>query len=156
MPMKPKDSKTLGPGSASVRELPISLERHTQLNAQRRQRWETAEGSPNPLGATWIASEQTYNFAIYSKYATSVTLLLYREDDVVAPVFSYQFDHFKNKTGRVWHARIPKRVMANSKYYAYSIDGPPPLGERFERHAFSPLKILLDPYAKSEIGRAHV
>lgn len=149
MPIKPENSKTLMPGSSSARELPILLERHTDLNAQRRQRWEATEGSPNPLGATWIASEQAYNFAIYSKYATNVTLLLYRENDVIAPVFSCQFDHFKNKTGRIWHARIPKRVMDNAKYYAYSIDGPPPSGDRFERHAFNPLKILLDPYAKS-------
>ncbi|MHB8677495.1 MAG: glycogen debranching protein [Candidatus Acidiferrales bacterium] len=144
-----ENAKTLGPGSASARKQPRSLERHIHRYARRRQRWETTEGDPNPLGASWIACEQAYNFAIYSKYATNVTLLLYHANDVINPAFSYHFDHFKNKTGRVWHARITKSEMGDARYYAYSIDGPPPSGERFERHAFNPLKILLDPYAKS-------
>jgi glycogen operon protein len=97
----------------------------------------------------WIAGELAYNFAIYSKYAESVRLLLYIPTDLVTPVFTYQFDHFRNKTGRVWHARIPKSEMLNARYYAYSIGGPPPSGDRFERHAFNPRKVLLDPYAKS-------
>jgi isoamylase len=113
------------------------------------QSWESMEGSPNPLGVAWIAAERTYNFAIYSKYAESVTLLLYVPSDLVTPVFTYQFDHFRNKTGRVWHARIPKNQLRNAEYYAYSIDGPPPSGDRFERHAFNPRKVLLDPYTKS-------
>src|SRR3989304_10083624 len=79
------------------------------------QRWETKEGSPSPLGPTWIAEERAYNFAIYSKYATNVTLLLYHPDDVVSPIFRYQFDHFRNKTGRVWHARIPRGQMRRSE-----------------------------------------
>jgi glycogen operon protein len=46
-------------------------------------RWHAVEGAPNPLGATWVETEQTYNFAIYSKHATGVVLLLYSADDVV-------------------------------------------------------------------------
>ena len=111
--------------------------------------WATREGSPTPLGATWIAAEQAYNFALYSKYATRVTLLLYGPGDLVNPVRTYDFHYLENKTGRVWHLRIPKAQMQGAKYYAYSIDGPPPSGDRFERHAFNPQKILLDPYAKS-------
>src|SRR6266849_4639892 len=111
--------------------------------------WATREGSPTPLGATWIAAEQAYNFALYSKYATRVTLLLYGPGDLVNPVRTYDFHYLENKTGRVWHLRIPKAQMQGAKYYAYSIDGPPPSGDRFERHAFNPQKILLDPYARS-------
>ena len=37
--------------------------------------WVTVEGSAYPLGATWIAGEKAYNFALYSKHATSVALL---------------------------------------------------------------------------------
>jgi isoamylase len=115
----------------------------------RPQHWETKEGSADALGATWIAEEQAYNFALYSKYAESVTLLLYVPTDLVTPVFTYQFDHFKNKTGRVWHARILRSQMQSARYYAFAIDGPPASGDRFERHAFNPNKVLLDPYAKS-------
>jgi len=38
--------------------------------------WEQVEGSPLPLGATWIAEERAFNFAICSEQAESVTLLL--------------------------------------------------------------------------------
>ncbi|HEU0039208.1 MAG TPA: hypothetical protein VFR76_08035, partial [Verrucomicrobiae bacterium] len=41
--------------------------------------WERAEGSPCPLGATWVESEQAWNFALFSRHATGVTLLLYGE-----------------------------------------------------------------------------
>ena len=71
------------------------------------QGWQTKEGSANLLGVTWLGEEEAYNFAIYSKHASSVTLLLFGPEDFVMPVLKYRFDSFKNKTGRVWHARIP-------------------------------------------------
>lgn len=121
-------------------------ERKTEGNVRP---WDSVEGSPNPLGVTWFARERVYNFAIYSKYAESVRVLFYVPTDLVTPAFTYQFDRFRNKTGRVWHARILRSQMRNARYYAYAIDGPPPSGNRFERHAFNPEKILLDPYAKT-------
>ena len=111
-------------------------------------RWVTAEGLPFPLGATKIEEEDAYNFALYSKYAESVTVLLYSERDFVNPVFEYQFNYLKNKTGRIWHCRIPLASMKGASYYAYRVDGPLPTG-RFEWHSFDRNKILLDPYAKS-------
>src|SRR5207245_11814840 len=62
--------------------------------------WATREGSPTPLGATWIAAEQAYNFALYSKYATRVTLLLYGPGELVNPVRTYDFHYLENKTDR--------------------------------------------------------
>jgi glycogen operon protein len=44
--------------------------------------WYALEGSPSPLGVTWIEDEAAYNFALYSKHATQVTLLLYSEIDL--------------------------------------------------------------------------
>jgi len=117
--------------------------------ASDRPTWASRDGSPSPLGATWIPSERAYNFALYSKYADKVTLFLYDDLDTTTPVFTYQFDYLKNKTGRVWHARIPKNLIQDARYYVYSIDGPPPSHDRFERHSFNPGKILLDPYARS-------
>jgi isoamylase len=105
--------------------------------------WDTREGSPTPLGVTWIGEEKAYNFALYSKYADSVRLLLYQKADPVSPVVTYWFDPLRNKTGRVWHTRIPKTKMRSIAYYAYSIDGPADTGSRFERHAFNPQKVLL-------------
>ena len=91
-------------------------------------RWETTEGLPFPLGPTRIDVERAYNFALYSKHAHSVTLLLYTEIDVVNAVFEYRFDYLKNKTGRVWHCRMPFESMRGAAYYAYRVRGPAPNG----------------------------
>ena len=110
--------------------------------------WATSEGLPFPLGATRIEEYDTYNFALYSKHAESVTLLLYTGRDIVNPALVYRFDYLKNKTGRVWHCRIPITSIKDVTYYAYSVEGPTPDGQ-FEWHGFDGDKILLDPYAKS-------
>ena len=107
-----------------------------------------AEGSPYPLGVTWIEEEQAYNFAFYSHHAESVTLLLYGEDDVVNPLRSYGLDYLHHKSGRVWHCRLSKQAAAGAQYYAYRVSGPPP-GSALDWHRFDPDKILLDPYATS-------
>ena len=77
-----------------------------------------------------------------------MTLLLYTERDIVNPSFVYPFDYLKNKSGRIWHCRIPLPAAEGAAYYAYRIDGPKPAGQ-FEWHSFDRDKILLDPYAKS-------
>jgi len=114
----------------------------------RRMSWAATEGLWYPRGVSWVQREEAYNFVLYSKYAESVTLLLYRETDLVHPCFTFRLDHLKNKTGRTWHCRIPKAIMIDAQYYAYSVSGPPPNG-RQEWHSFDPDKILLDPYAKA-------
>lgn len=110
--------------------------------------WATAEGAPSPLGASWIEGEQAYNFALYSGQATEVTLLLYREDDIVTPGFTYRFDFLKNKSGKIWHCRIPAAMIQGMTSYAYRVDGPDPCVSP-ARPAFDPEKILLDPYART-------
>ncbi len=110
--------------------------------------WASREGLPFPLGATWIESEQAYNFALYSRWAESVTLLLYSESDAVTPVYCYRFDYLKNKSGRIWHCRLAKDGVGAARYYAYVIDGPRSK-EAHGEHRFDPEKILLDPYARA-------
>jgi isoamylase len=51
-------------------------------------RWRALEGAPSPFGTTWIEPERAHNFAIYSKHATGVVLLLYSENDTVNPVYT--------------------------------------------------------------------
>jgi len=106
--------------------------------------WEPREGAPVPLGATWIEVEQAYNFALYSKHAASVTLLLYGEHDFVTPLCSIAFQFPRNKTNRMWHVRVPAAAAADACYYAYRITGP---FAPHEGHRFDGQKILLDPYA---------
>lgn len=112
----------------------------------RKQRaWTQVEGSPLPLGVTWLEDEQAFNFAIHSERAESVTLLLFSATDLVNPVLTFRFDFLRNKSGRIWHCRIPISKIAEARYYAYSVSGEtiPQL------HSFDPQKVLLDPYARS-------
>jgi len=115
--------------------------------AEARRSWSSREGFPHPLGVTWIPEENAYNFALYSTHATSVALLLYAAGDMMEPVLGYQFDYLRNKSGRVWHCRVPSEEIRDAAYYAYRVDGPAPEGP-YERHHFDPDKILLDPYAR--------
>lgn len=112
--------------------------------APRRQTWAQAEGSPLPLGATWIEEEQAFNFALVAEHADSVTLLLYSISDLVRPVLSFRFDHLHNKSGRIWHCRIPVAQIGQARYYAYSVSG----RSDSSLHSFDSQKVLLDPYAQ--------
>ena len=110
----------------------------------RRPTWEEAEGNPLPLGVKWIEEEQAFNFAVHSEHAESVTLLLYSPADLVNPLLTFQLDFLHNKSGRIWHCRVPVTKLGAARYYAYSVSGEtiPQL------HSFDPQKVLLDPYAK--------
>ena len=109
--------------------------------------WPSIEGSPTPLGITYIPDERAFNFALYSQNAREVTLLLYSADDFVTPLAEHWLEPLTHKTKRVWHCRLPEAVLADAAYYAYRVDGPAPNGPN-QWHAFDPGKILLDPYAK--------
>src|SRR5215470_8122807 len=109
--------------------------------------WARSNGSPTPLGVTRVAADDSYNFAIYSKNSTRVKLLLYSADELATPHAIYDFDPFRNRTGRIWHARLPESVLKDAVYYAYSIDGPPPTGRPHGWNAFNAAKVLLDPFA---------
>ncbi len=108
--------------------------------------WEEIEGTQSPLGVAWLEQEQAYNCALYSKHATDVVLLLYTADDTVNPAARYPLNYLTNKSGRVWHCRIPASQMRTMTYYAYQVEGP---FEPENGHRFDPEKILLDPYAKA-------
>jgi isoamylase len=109
-------------------------------------RWTEKEGTPSPLGVKWLEEEQVFNFALYSKHATGVTLLLYTSDDVVNPAIQYHLNYLINKSGRMWHCGIPESQVHDMAYYAYQVEGP---FDPREGHRFDPEKVLLDPYAKA-------
>jgi glycogen operon protein len=106
--------------------------------------WDRTEGTPGPMGVTWIPSLEAWNFALYSRRATAVTLLLYSAEDPVNPVLEQRLDPRTHKSGRIWHCWIPEQRAPRAAHYAYRIDGPhhPQRGFRFD-----PEKILLDPFA---------
>lgn len=100
------------------------------------------QGSPFPLGAT--PGADAVNFAIYSKHATEVFLLLF---DTAAgePTDIIQL---QNRDRFIWHAEI-KGVRAG-QLYGYKVRGEyrPEWGLRFNDS-----KLLLDPYAKAVSGK---
>ena len=108
--------------------------------------WLSQEGSPVPLGVSWIEEEESFNFAIYSKHAHSATLLIYQDGNLAEPFLTYELDYLKNKSARIWHCRIPAAVLEGARYYAWSVDGPE---ENPLLHTFDSEKVLLDPYAKA-------
>jgi isoamylase len=107
--------------------------------------WSRVQGSPTPLGATWIDSVKAWNFTLYSTDATSVTLLLYGSADFVNPIRTYELDPAVNKTVRVWHVLVSAADAAGAAYYAFKVGGPynPSAGQLFDSN-----KVLLDPYAR--------
>ena len=109
--------------------------------------WSQFEGTPQPLGAKWLREENSYNFALYSRHATGVTLLLYAARDLVNPLLRVPLNHLVHKSGRIWHCRLAADEIANASYYAYSVEGPN--SAQGELHFFDPDKVLLDPYARS-------
>jgi glycogen operon protein len=108
-------------------------------------RWADREGTPAPLGVTFVARAHAYNFALYSKHATGVVLLLYSEGDSVRPLLEHRLDPLHNKSGRIWHCRLPAAVVDRARHYGYRVEGPFDLSQG---HRFDPDKVLLDPYAR--------
>lgn len=107
--------------------------------------WEKDEGALGPPGATWLETEQAWNFTLYSRHATGVTLLLYNATDFGEPLFQLQLNPLKNKTARIWHCLVQREFAPAARYYGFRVQGPwdPQSGHRFD-----PEKILFDPYAE--------
>src|SRR3954463_10914286 len=103
--------------------------------------WDRQEGTPGPMGVTWIASLNAWNFALYSRRASGVTLLLYAAGDAVNPVFEQRLNPKLNKSGRIWHCWVPADRATGAAHYAYRVEGryDPVAGFRFDAS-----KILLD------------
>jgi glycogen operon protein len=106
--------------------------------------WTSTEGAPAPLGASWVEGGQACNFALYSKHADAVVLLLYADGDAATPVHVERLSYLTNKSGRVWHCRLPASVVSRARYYAYRVEGPFDL---VAGHRFDAAKVLLDPHA---------
>src|SRR5262245_44804299 len=81
--------------------------RRLRLGGDMADEWFVEDGSPHPLGATWVEEAQSWNFALYSRHATGVSLLLYRAGNLTNPVKRVTLDYTRNKSGRVWHCRVP-------------------------------------------------
>jgi len=101
----------------------------------------TLPGLPYPLGAT--VQPNGVNFALFSKNATTVELLLFDAYDDPAPAVVIPLDPRRNRTFYYWHILV--QGIGPGQIYAYRVNGPydPQQGLRFH-----PNKVLLDPYAR--------
>ena len=71
-------------------------------------------------------------------------MLLFDPADLAHPSFTFDFNFLRNKSGRIWHCRIPAITIGPARYYAYSVAGP----NASWADCFDPQKLLLDPYAR--------
>jgi glycogen operon protein len=110
------------------------LEHHTRKTV--------AKGRPYPLGATPVPGG--VNFAVYSRHASDIFLLLFEtEDGNPTDVIRLEWqDKF------VWHCEV--EGVAAGQLYGYKARGPyqPEWGLRF-----NDAKLLLDPYARALTGK---
>jgi isoamylase len=94
-------------------------------------------GHPLPLGATIVRGG--INFSIFSRHATSVSLVLFLSD-TEEEMAEFPLDSNYNRTGDVWHAFIAG--LDPGIEYGYRMDGP-----KEARHRFNPETLLADPCA---------
>ena len=95
----------------------------------------TTRGRPLPLGAS--RSPDGVNFAVLSRHATDVTLVLLPEADG-PPLADIPLDPHRNRTGDHWHVRLHN--LPDCFRYAWRVDGPDG-----PRHRFDPTRLLIDP-----------
>ncbi len=108
----------------------------------------TSKGYALPLGAR--LHKGGANFAIFSRHASRVWLLLF-DEDCERPSQTIELDPSQNKTGDIWHVWV--NDIKENQLYAYKIDGhfSPEDGHRFNRH-----KLILDPYARAITRQADI
>jgi len=106
---------------------------------------ERQAGVPLPLGAHPRGAG--INFAVFSRHATAVSLLLFDGQQDPEPAAVLALDPRLNRTGDVWHLWVGG--IGPGTLYAWRVDGPyaPGRGDRFDRH-----RLLLDPYATALAG----
>jgi glycogen operon protein len=95
---------------------------------------------PLPLGVT--VRRHGVNFSVFSRYATSCTLVLFKPE-AQDPYVEIPLDPLDNRTGQIWHVFV--EGLDAGVQYGYRFDMQPNPDPRF--HRFDPSKVLLDPYA---------
>jgi isoamylase len=102
-------------------------------------------GHPLPYGAA--VRRNGVNFAVFSRHATSVVLVLFAPGDG-EPVLELPLDPRYNKTGDVWHALV-EGIDPGVEYAFRAAASPNPAPEVLR---FDPGKLLIDPFGKAVSG----
>lgn len=107
----------------------------------------TDRGKPLPYGITRMSTG--HNFALFSRYATTVSLLIYYHRQA-EPDHEILLDPNLNRTGDVWHIQVSN--LPERFFYLYQVDGP---WQPEQGHVFNSEYLLLDPYAEVISGLEH-
>jgi glycogen operon protein len=107
--------------------------------------FEIRHGHPLPLGAT--LQRGGINFAVFSRHATEMTLVLYPPGESTAAL-ELPLDPRQNRTGDVWHVLV--NGLDTGIGYGFRSAKSPNLEPRI--HRFDPRRVLLDPYGRAVAG----
>jgi glycogen operon protein len=105
--------------------------------------YRTSPGKPHPPGA--VADARGVNFALFSRYATGVELLLYEQAWSPKPLAVIALDPRRNRTYFAWHIYV--HDLAPGVHYTWRISGPGDTEHTGNR--FNPRKELVDPWARA-------
>ena len=98
----------------------------------------TTRGYPLPLGTSRAPSG--VNFAVLSRHAESVTLVILPEAGAGRPLAEIPLDRKFHRTGDHWHIRVAGLPAVFC--YGFRVAGPAGL-----THRFDPTRLLIDPCA---------
>jgi len=102
-------------------------------------------GHALPLGST--VRRDGVNFAVFSRHATDVSLVLFLKGEV-EPVLEVPLDGRTNRTGDVWHVLV--LGIDPAVEYGWRMDRIP--NPQPHLHRFDSRRVLLDPYARGLAG----
>ena len=100
------------------------------------------------MGAT--AYDNGVRFTVFSRHASRVWVALFRSVEDREPLWEYEFDARRHRTGDVWSIFV--EGIGEGVLFLYRMDGP---WSPREGHRFNPTVYLLDPYAKAFVGDIH-
>lgn len=106
-------------------------------------------GSPLPGGVTVL--QEGINFALFSRHASRVTLVLdYWEIGESAPDrIEFELHPEENRTGDMWHILL--QTHQQNFCYGYRVDGPRDLHNQGQVYDYT--QILIDPFSRALLPR---
>ncbi len=102
-------------------------------------------GHPQPFGVSHLIGG--VNFAVFSRHATALTLVLFRPGDP-DPLVEFPLDPKINRTGDVWHVAL----QGLQPGFEYGYRAARENADDSPVHRFDVERVLLDPYARAFSG----
>lgn len=107
-------------------------------------------GNPLPLGC--FQTHLGYNFSVFSRHATAVTLVI----DIAESSSSNRHRHRiplpsgEHRTGDIWHVSV--EIQSDDFTYGYCMDGPNDFS--VDGCAYDPTRVLIDPFCHHLLPRS--